>query len=289
MSEENRMVRTRSALILSFFGALIVPLAGCPEDKPAAPPPAPAAPPPASAAPAAAPAAAPGAPAAAPGAPAAAPAAGGATGSIKGAVAFTGTAPAPTPLKREADAFCGKTKMNDEQVLVNGNKTLKNVLVRLSNVAGTFPAPAAAAEIKQDNCMYRPRVQAIVAGQAISIKNGDQTLHNVHTYKGAATLFNQAQLAGSPAIEKKFSDSGAVIKFKCDVHPWMTGYVAVNQNPFFAVTGEDGSFELKDVPAGKYTVEAWHEKFGMKSAEVTVAAGAPAEAKFSFDGTETAK
>jgi uncharacterized protein (DUF2141 family) len=69
----------------------------------------------------------------------------------------------------------------------------------------------------------------------------------------------------------------------------MTGYIAVNANPFFAVTGDDGSFEIKDVPAGKYTVEAWQEKLGTKTVEVTVAAAAPAEAKFSFDGTETPK
>ena len=274
------MVRTRTILSISTLGILTA-LTGCPEDKPAAPPAAPTAtPPPAPVAPAAPTAAAPAAPAApnAPAAPAAAP---GATGTVKGTVAFAGSAPEMPALKREADAFCGKTKMKDETVLVK-NGVLQNVVVRVANVAGTFAPPATEAAVSQDNCMYRPRVQGVLAGQSVSIKNGDPAMHNVHTYKGAASWFNQAQLAGSPAIVKKFPDSSVVVKFKCDVHPWMTGYVAVNQNPFFAVTGEDGTFEIKDVPAGKYTVEAWHEKLGTKTAEVTVAPGAPAETKFEF-------
>jgi hypothetical protein len=268
-------------MLLSFAGAVTL-LTGCPEDKPATPPTpvAPATPPPATPPPATPPAGTP--PAANPaGTP---PAAAGATGSLKGSVAFAGKAPALPPINRAADAFCGgKAKtMPDDTVMVNKNNTLKNVLVRVTNVAGTFPAPTTNAEIKQDNCTYTPRVQGMVSGQTISIKNGDATLHNVHTFKGTTSWFNQAQLAGSAAIDKKMPDGAVVVKFKCDVHPWMTGYVAVNPNPFFAVTGDDGSFEIKDVPAGKYTVEAWHEKYGVKTADVTIAAGAPAEAKFEF-------
>jgi plastocyanin len=284
----------RTLLTTSLLGALVTLGTGCPEEKKEAAPAAPAAAPAAPAAPAAAPAA-PAAPAAvapgaaAPAAPgAAAPGAGG-TGSIKGAVAFTGKAPELPKISRKADAYCGKTpEMVDESVVVNKNSTLKNVVVRVTNAPAPTGATPPTAAITQDNCSYTPRVQVILTGQPIGIRNGDQTLHNVHAYKGAATLFNQAQLAGSPVIEKKFADGGAVIKFKCDVHPWMLGWVVVNPNSFYAVTGDDGSFEIKDVPAGKYTVEAWHEKYGVKSAEVTVG-GAPSDTKFAFDGTESAK
>jgi hypothetical protein len=72
---------------------------------------------------------------------------------------------------------------------------------------------------------------------------------------------------------------GDVVKFKCDVHPWMTGYVLVTDNPFFSVTGDDGAFEIKNVPAGKYTVEVWHERLGSQTQEVTVADGKPVELK----------
>jgi hypothetical protein len=107
-------------------------------------------------------------------------------------------------------------------------------------------------------------------------------LHNVHTYKGPATLFNMAQPQGMPPMKKKFATVGDVVKFKCDVHPWMTGYVVVTDNPHFAVTGDDGSFEIKDVPAGKYTVEIWHEKYGSQTKELTVADGKAADLKSEF-------
>jgi plastocyanin len=201
-------------------------------------------------------------------------------------VAFTGKAPEMPMLKRDADPYCAKTKMKAEDVVVNSNGTLKNVIVRITNVTGDFPAPKEPVTVLQDQCMYRPRVQGAVAGQSIMVKNGDQTLHNVHTYKGTTTLFNQAQVPNSPAIEKKFSDDGQLLKFKCDVHPWMAGFVMVQKSPFFAVTGDDGSFDIKGVPAGSYKMEAWQEKFGVKSADVTVAPNGTAEVKFAFDGAE---
>jgi plastocyanin len=259
-------------------------LAGCEEKKKEEAPAPAAAAPAAPAAPAAAPAA-PGAPAAAPGAPAAAAPAG-AKGDVKGTVSLTGKAPEMAELKRSTDPFCGKTKMKDEEVVSKGGK-LANVIVHINGAPASEP-PAAKAEIKQENCMYRPRVQTVVAGQTISVHNGDPTLHNVHTYKGTSTLFNQAQVPNTPDIEKKFTDAGALLKFKCDVHQWMTGYIWVQNNGYTAVTGEDGTFDIKGVPAGKYEIEAWHERFGSKKGEVTVSPDKPAEVKFEYTGTETA-
>jgi len=122
-----------------------------------------------------------------------------------------------------------------------------------------------------------------VSGQTLSIRNGDQTLHNLHGYKGPSTLFNQAEIPGLPPIARKIGDAGDILKFKCDVHPWMTGYVVVNANPFFAVTGPDGHFKITGVPAGKYTLTAWQERYGAKTAEVTVAADKPTEVSFAYD------
>jgi plastocyanin len=212
----------------------------------------------------------------APAAPAAptAPAAG--VNAIKGSVKLTGTPPEMAMLKREADPFCGRVPMKDEEVVVGAGGGLKNVLVRLTKgVIGTYPAPSTPALIDQSECMYRPRVQGIMVGQPIAIRNSDQTLHNVHTYKGPSTMFNQAEIPGMPPIVRKFDGPAAVIKFKCDVHPWMTGFVAVSSHPFFAVTGADGTFTIPDVPAGTYTVEAWHERFGTVTTEVTVTADKP--------------
>jgi hypothetical protein len=132
--------------------------------------------------------------------------------------------------------------------------------------------------------MYRPRVQGIMAGQSLLVRNSDQTLHNVHAYRGPSTIFNQAEIPGLPPMAKKFNDTGSIIKFKCDVHPWMTAYVAISNHPFFAVTGDDGSFSIPKVPAGKYTVEAWHERFGTKTTELTVVTDSPANVTFQFGG-----
>lgn len=214
-------------------------------------------------------------------------AASGPKSTLSATVMFTGTAPTPAKLKREADPFCAKTAMTSEEVLVKDGK-LANVLVRVKDGAsGSFTAPTTNAIVDQVDCMYRPRVQGVVAGQTIEVKNSDKTGHNVHTYKGDETIFNRAQ--PQPGTFTKKGDELGVkegpIAFKCDIHPWMTGYVVVNTNPYFAVSDETGLAKI-ELPAGKYTLEAWHEKFGVKTAEVTVEEGKPAEVKFEYAGTE---
>lgn len=201
-------------------------------------------------------------------------------GSIKGSVKLTGKAPEPKELNMKADPFCAKRPAaKDEEVVVGGGGQIKNVVVRITKGLAAPAAPATGeAILDQDGCLYRPRVLVAQAGQQVLIKNSDQTLHNVHTYKGASTVFNMAQPQGLPPMKKKFN-AGDIIKFKCDVHPWMTAYVVMTDNPHFAVTGDDGSFSIPNVPPGKYTVEAWHERFGTKTAEVTVAPDKPAELK----------
>lgn len=207
-------------------------------------------------------------------------------GVIEGSVAFTGTAPRRKKLRRGSDPFCAKTEKLDEKVIVTDGK-LANVVVRVVKGAeGTYePKPV---EVDQHECMYDPRVQVAMDGAEVTIKNTDETLHNVHVYQGKKTLFNKAQPPNSAALEQKFSDGGEIIKFACDVHPWMAGYLALSPNPFFAVSGEDGSFKIEHLPAGTYTLEAWHEAYGMKTAEVTVTEEAPATVEFSYSGSETA-
>lgn len=207
-------------------------------------------------------------------------------GTIKGSVHFSGKAPEPKPIPTP-DPFCARQQIKEQELLVGPGGGLKNVLVRVTKGAsGSYEAPKVEAIVDQSGCMYRPRVQAVMAGQTVQIKNSDQTLHNVHTYKGASTIFNQAQIPGMGPMSKTFSDGGQVIKFKCDVHPWMTGYVAVATNPFFAVTGADGTFIIDRLPPGSYTLEAWHERLGTRTAQVTVAdGGGPATASFDFAGS----
>lgn len=203
-------------------------------------------------------------------------------GSLKGTVSFSGTAPKMEQLKRNSDPFCAKTPKTDEAVVLSKDgKALKNVVVRITNAPAGGAAPTTPVHVDQKECMYSPRVVTAVEGQKVEIQNSDGTLHNVHSYAGAKTLFNQAQPPRAKPIQKDLKGA-EIVKLKCDVHPWMTGYIVINKNPYITVTGEDGSFELKDVPAGKYTVEAWHEVYGTKTAEVTVEDGKPVDPKLAF-------
>ncbi len=208
---------------------------------------------------------------------ASAPSAGG-TG-IKGKAAFSGTAPVMPKLKREADPFCGKTPMTDQEVVVNANGTLKNVVIRVVKGAAPTPVPTAPVIVDQNNCMYVPRVLAGMTGQKVLIKNSDPLMHNVHAYAGTATTFNRAQMKAAKDIEQTVASG--VTKFKCDVHPWMTGYLVGNDNAHVCVTGDSGECTISGVPNGTYTVEAWHEKYGTKTMDVTVNNGV-INADFSF-------
>jgi plastocyanin len=204
-------------------------------------------------------------------------------GTIAGSVSLSGPAPKAAKVKRTSDPVCAKSakELDDLTITVGKDgKSLDNVFVRVIGPTGT--APAGDVTVDQHECNYEPRVQGAVAGQKIQVKNEDGTLHNVHAYDGTKTLFNQAQPPKSAAIEKSPPATTEVVKLKCDVHPWMAGYVIINKNPYFAVS-KDGKYEIKDVPAGTYTIEAWHEKLGTKKQEnVKVADGAPAKADFSF-------
>jgi plastocyanin len=218
----------------------------------------------------------------------AAPAAG--SGTIKGKINFTGTAPNIPDLNRQADPFCAATKMKAQDILINSNNTLKNVAVRVIGATGG-EAAGAKVEVDQKNCMYEPRVQVGWPDQDVMIVNSDPTLHNVHTYAmvGNKTLFNQAQPKGSPPITKQFKkEDGEVIKFKCDVHPWMTGWMILSDNGFSAVTGDTGEFEIKGVPAGTYTIKTFQEQYGEKEQQVTVEADKEAVVEIGYDGTEKA-
>jgi hypothetical protein len=194
-------------------------------------------------------------------------------------VVLTGKVPEMPDQKRQTDAFCAKSPQKDDEVVVGKGGTLANVIVHINGLPST-PPPAKLAELNQDKCSYSPRVQAIVAGQTLQIKNSDPVLHNVREIKGALTKKNFAQVPGMPPIaEQDLKDAGTLMKFKCDIHQWMTAYVWVQNNDAFAVTDKDGKFEIGNVPVGTWDVTAWHERFGEKNGKVTVTKDKPAELK----------
>jgi hypothetical protein len=135
----------------------------------------------------------------------------------------------------------------------------------------------------QLGCVYSPHVLGIQAGQEVEVVNSDPTLHNVHSLSKANPSFNVAQPKKGMTLTKKF-DKEEIFKVKCEVHTWMGAYMGVFNHPFFAVTGDDGSFSLNKLPAGDYTLEAWHEKYGTQTMKVTVAAADKKTADFTFTG-----
>src|SRR5438105_6567528 len=205
---------------------------------------------------------------------------------IEGEVDFTGKAPTPGKLHRDAERCWAQKSMADPSVLVKRGK-LEDVWVHVTKGGKeTAKPPDSTVERDQKDCMYEPRMTTAVVGQKIVAKNGDPVLHNVHTYLGSATLFNEGMPNDKAApIEYAAKDEG-MMKWKCDVHPWMRGFIGVSKSGLQAVTKGDGTFKIDNVPPGKYTVESWHEKYGTKTQEVTVEAGKPAKASFKYDGTE---
>jgi hypothetical protein len=147
--------------------------------------------------------------------------------------------------------------------------------------AATFPIPDEPALMEQKGCQYKPHVLAMRAGQKLKVVNDDATAHNIHPMPNNNREWNVSQPAGTP-VEEVFAREEVAISVKCNIHPWMRSYIAVVKNPYFAVTDKNGAFELKDVPPGDYTVQAWHEKLGRRTQKITVGAGATKPVEFVF-------
>jgi hypothetical protein len=223
-------------------------------------------------------------------APAAAPVDEANAGTITGKVAFTGDKPAMKNISMDATPACAKahtTPQKSQEVVVNDNGTLKNVLIFVKSGLPDkqWPAPPPI-KLDQKGCMYEPHVMAVMANQEIEVANDDPTNHNIHPQPRVNREWNESQPPGSEAKKKTFprEEDDPPIAVKCNIHPWMRAYIAVINNPFFAVTGDDGSFTIKGLPPGTYTIEAWHEKYGKQEQQVTVAPKESKAADFSFKG-----
>jgi plastocyanin len=210
-------------------------------------------------------------------------------GSVKGTILFEGEPPVQDTLKRDSDQKCSKNR-TDEAVVVTKGK-LRDVVVRVKS--GPVPkvaAPTDAALIDQQDCMYSPRVVSIVAGQKLQVRNSDNTFHNVWGTLANKDLFNkpQAPKAADLTLDPSTAKAGDVVELKCGAHPWMHAYVAVQENPFFAVTKADGTFEIKGLPVGTYELEAWHPTLGTKTLKVVIGKGKRADvnARFSYKAAE---
>lgn len=205
-------------------------------------------------------------------------------GSVEGVVKLQGTAPTIPPIKTTKNQdYCGLSILNP-LYLVSKDGGLKNVEVFLKDVTKGKANPAGIANLVNSHCMFDPRVQGTSVGQQIKISSEDPILHNTHPQVAAtsATLYNMALPFKGFSLVKPLPTVPELIRVKCDAHEWMRAWIWHFDHPYYATTDENGHFKITDVPAGTYTVVAWHEVMGEKDASVTVTGGKPSQQDFSF-------
>ena len=195
-------------------------------------------------------------------------------GNVTGRVTFEGAPPANPVVRVASDPAC--MQENDGAVTIENYRVrdggLDNVFIYVKDGLGNyqFDAPAGAVKLDQRGCQYTPYVLGVRVGQPIEISNSDATMHNVHALPEVNREFNFGQLKKGQTDLRTFTAPEVMVRVKCDVHGWMNAYVGVIEHPYFAVTTDGGKFELKGLPAGTYTVEAWHAKAGTRTQQVTV-------------------
>ncbi len=215
------------------------------------------------------------------------------TASIKGKALFKGESAKyvrhEVPTDKDPNCKKSKAKIGEYAVILNKKDdpiTIRNVLVSVKEGLGDkkFPPLTDPVKLTQFGCEYDPHVVAMMSTQPLKVFNGDDTNHNIHLLPAKNSQENFSQPV-------KDLEKGRELKLvaeppffvKCEVHPWMGCYIAVFDHPFFAVTGEEGTYEIKGLPPGKYVLEAWHEKLGTMTANVEVTSGETKETDFTFE------
>jgi plastocyanin len=210
-------------------------------------------------------------------------------GTVTGKVSFDGAKPTAKNIDMSANPVCMRahsTAQASEEVVINGNNTVKYAFVWVKSGLPdkNWQTPTAPVVLDQEGCMYKPHVIGVMTGQPIDIKNADPTNHNIHPLPQVNQEWNESQPPGSADKMQSFPRQEVLIPVKCNIHPWMRAYIGVVSHPFFAVTGDDGTYTLKGLPPGTYTIEIVHEKYGKQEQQVTVGAKESKTADFTIKG-----
>jgi len=203
-------------------------------------------------------------------------------------VKFEGPVPAPQMMRLDGDPKCvtenGAGERADESLIVGDNQALQNVFVYVKDGLGSFgfPIPTEPVLLDQDKCRYTPRVLGVRVGQPLQVRNSDPLLHNVRANGVINQPFNKSTPLEGVSFTQTFATREIMVPFKCDVHAWMSAYVGVLEHPYFGTTAADGRVVLGNLPPGTYTIEAWHESLGTRTAQVTIATKEAKDVAFTF-------
>jgi plastocyanin len=214
-------------------------------------------------------------------------------GNLAGRVMVDGTLPPNPPINLSGDPICQQAHKDGvtAETYISENGGLGNVFVYVKDGLGQyyFDEPGDPVRLDQNGCMYKPHVFGVRVGQNIEFVNSDSTGHNVHALPTANREFNFSQPIKTQRDRRSFTSPEVMVHIKCDMHNWMSAYAGVVDHPYFAVTEPGGKFEMKQLPPGTYTIEAWHEKLGRQTQKVTLAEKGSAEVTFTFKSSAAAQ
>lgn len=206
-------------------------------------------------------------------------------GSVAGTVTLDGSPATMQPIDTSSDPNCtGGSPIFPQTVVMGLHGELANVVVYVKGGVGDyrFDTPSDHITLDQKGCTYAPHVLALMVNQPFQIDNDDMTVHNVHPESKVNDSWNRSQPAGAPPVVTTYTHPELAIPVMCNVHPWMRSYLFVFAHPYFAVTSAAGKFDLRNLPPGSYTIEAWHEKYGLQDQVVTVGPKESQEISFHF-------
>jgi len=212
---------------------------------------------------------------------------------LSGTIFLRGKRPRPRIIDMSADPVCEEVSSDFQTEDVVGHRnSLANVVVFVKSETldkYLFDKPTSPAVIQHQGCRYVPHVLGLRTGQELMIRNSDPATHNTHPNPKKNDEWNQSQPPGAAPIIKSFNQS-EIFPLKDNQHPWERAYIAVFNHPFFAVSDEFGNYRIENLPAGRYTVTAWHERFGESAVEITLVPGEARDVSFEFEvGRESPK
>lgn len=210
-------------------------------------------------------------------------------GSISGTIRYMGKIPARKAIDMSEDPACVEAhhgKAWEQSLVVSSNRSIANafIYVKTGLEGKRFETPSTPAVIDQKGCWFTPRILGIQTNQVLQVKNSDPVTHNIHPMAQINREWNYSQGAGDAPLGRKFTKPEVMIRVKCNIHSWMHAFIGVVDNPYFAVSKEDGSYTLPNLPPGTYTIEVWQEILGTQERQVTVAPHSNTEVNLTFKG-----